>query len=357
MPERRANGRAKHGALAALSVFAAVGVGACLTPTQVTLHLTTNAHCAGATVEGDKFEEADVVAGRKVDASLSTQGHVDRCPESDRDLNELGTLVLQPLVDEEQVEVVIVAAVQPLVGQTLDKGQCLSRELSHTMVEGDPCIVARRRVGFVSHVKLDLEVELDTRCTGRVCEQGSTCYAGACVSEDSFCDASSPNCRLGVEAGATGAGTSASTGAGQGAAGGMGSVGGMGGMSASASAGSAQGGASTVSSVSSSVTSSSVSASSLAGAGGGAARASSSAASSASSGNGGTGGGSSSSSASSSASSGNGGTGGGSSSSGAGTCIAPVYGTPAECLANCQTSCMTTCMKNGVCVANVCTCP
>ena len=208
---------------AGLALFAAIASGACQTATQITVDLRTDAACPGEVSTGDKLVAVSIVAGQPgALRDLTPSASATTCKagaSSNGGFNEVGTLVLVPDASNEAgVEVLIVAGVENVKGERLSSDACLDRVQHETMVSGDPCIVARRRLGFVPHTKLELPVQLDTLCTGVVCDADSTCSNGSCHSADVECDAAG-DCELGSGgAGATSSGASqGSSGGGQGA--------------------------------------------------------------------------------------------------------------------------------------------
>ena len=141
---------------------------------------------------------------------------------------DLGSLTLFPRPETQRAEILVAAGVTILNadGTELrgDEKMCveayrdfLRHPETHCRDHCDPCVVATRSVGFVSHEKLALGIELTAECRGVFCAAGQTCGAnGACVSNESACAAG--RCRLGGAGGAGGAG-----GTGGGGSGGAGS--------------------------------------------------------------------------------------------------------------------------------------
>src|SRR5262249_35301363 len=91
------------------------------------------------------------------------------------------------------------------------------------------CVYARRSLGFLSDVTLNLTIELDAdQCLGVLCPADQTCVGGTCKSAQTSCDPDQGVCDLG--GGATGgADVSGAGGAGAGNPGGGNGVGGTGG--------------------------------------------------------------------------------------------------------------------------------
>lgn len=86
-------------------------------------------------------------------------------------------------------------------------GEAFDVEIAMSMVGDAPtecakkpasCVVARRRVTFVSHTTLQLPIHLDARCIGVECSDvATTCFQGRCVPAAVTCDDAS--CRLPIE--------------------------------------------------------------------------------------------------------------------------------------------------------------
>jgi len=55
-------------------------------------------------------------------------------------------------------------------------------------IQSKPCILVRRRLGFVEHTKLELPIDLDTRCIGKKRGEDESCFKGNCVPIDVQCD-------------------------------------------------------------------------------------------------------------------------------------------------------------------------
>jgi hypothetical protein len=132
----------------------------CRAPTQITIHVTTDAPCGdtSGTLVGtsDRAHESEVTKA---------------CAEGD-----IGTIVFVPGGDKE-------ARVQILVSTALhgqDPAQC---DASHV---SPGCIVARRALRFLPHEPLRLEVPMRASCAGVTCAdpEHETCRLGTCVSDE-----------------------------------------------------------------------------------------------------------------------------------------------------------------------------
>ncbi|MFO0671852.1 MAG: hypothetical protein U0235_19885 [Polyangiaceae bacterium] len=145
-------------ALVGLGLGGAVAVAslwACLDPTQITLHVTTDLTCAEATRGGATIYGGDP---RTSEGPLTT---TRACAEgSPRDL---GTLVLTPSGgSDDRVSVTVVG------GVTRPSEECAAAGFAG-------CIVARRRLPYVAHKKLDLPILLSRSCVDVVCPEDQTC--------------------------------------------------------------------------------------------------------------------------------------------------------------------------------------
>jgi hypothetical protein len=206
---------------AALAAFA--GIASCREPTQITLEVTTDAQCPAEPPDAPSLVDTFIAAGAKlspdelVAANITTQ-----CTPEDGD-NLVGTLVLIPGDgDGSTVEVVVIGGVDSHGTSTqattrLGAEACTSRVAAGESIDGMPCIVAKRRLGFVDHKKLFLPIKLDKRCIGVECEQDQTCFEGGCVDAAVVCD-DAGNCAnpQGTGGGGTGAGGDGGAGGGAG---------------------------------------------------------------------------------------------------------------------------------------------
>lgn len=172
------------GAVSAL-LLAAI---ACQDPTQVRVTITTgDGVCAALSSPTEKHTE--VFAGSPGDPPSEARGRVDGCPGA-----ELGTVTPVPSERGGDVPPEVAMALAP--GKA--PGDCRA--------DAKGCIVARRRVGYVSHRSLSLQVPLDRSCIGVSCDPASTCFAGGCrpaevVCQGSSCELSGSDAGPPVEAG------------------------------------------------------------------------------------------------------------------------------------------------------------
>jgi hypothetical protein len=141
-------------------------VASCLGPTEIQLHITTNA-CAA-------LSRTDIYVGGQ-DATLLAPGtSTGGCTSP----GDVGTLTIVPSGGIEQgLQLAVVGAVG---------GTCSSPATTEAQ-----CIVARRSLSFVPHTRLDLPIFLDSTCAGHVCPETQTCVVrqGAPVCIDASCNA------------------------------------------------------------------------------------------------------------------------------------------------------------------------
>lgn len=250
-----------HHVLAALALFGFTGLAipGCLLATQIKLTLTTTARCPTDT-DGTEAKMVDVVIEAARGGEISTSTTSTDCTDGD-----LGSLVFVPGSDaDDAVSVVMAMHVDPtddvpcvtfssmstntcatsIRGPSDDTvnayrllpAECCDGDASTSCVfEGfactddsppgcdptvadagvlvlDPCIVARRRITFIPHVKLELPVSLDASCIGITCDAQSTCFEGQCVTSTVRCDENDPRCEIDGTGGAGGTGGTGGTG-------------------------------------------------------------------------------------------------------------------------------------------------
>jgi hypothetical protein len=158
---------------------------ACKDPTQITLGIDTDVACATAT-SGVRLADVGIAASRSLladDANLFVTTAAG-CESEGR----VGSLVLVPAEgrSDDFVEVLVVAGVQTDAAAS-SANDCEARRAAGTM-EGEPCIVVRRRLGFVKSTLLELSVTIEEACIGKPCEADQTCFKGACVEATVDCD-------------------------------------------------------------------------------------------------------------------------------------------------------------------------
>lgn len=176
----------------------ASGFFACREPTQITLNVTTDALCPQSPLTAPRLVDATFATGKLLDPTDFTAATLtDQCESGDP--NVVGTLVLLPSGSNDlTVEVLVVAGVE-LAGPAAEVDplrlssegcQELIRVGGVGAIQGKPCILVRRRLGFVEHTKLELPIDLDTRCIGKKCGEDESCFKGNCVPIDVDCNAS-----------------------------------------------------------------------------------------------------------------------------------------------------------------------
>lgn len=154
------------GSLLGITLAAAtlLAIGACRTPTQVTVVVSTRVRCIDlpsgtviAVAATPQASEENVVGGF---ASATTRACTDD--------GAIGTLVITPGADT--AAVVVTAG---FGGQ--DTAKCTPKN------KFKDCIVARRSFAFVEHTRLTLPIELTLDCLNVPCDTLTTCSKGACV--------------------------------------------------------------------------------------------------------------------------------------------------------------------------------
>ncbi|MCC6668315.1 MAG: hypothetical protein IT375_31515 [Polyangiaceae bacterium] len=200
-------------------------VPACREPTQLTLHLSTDAKCVD--VKG-----TSITVGAH--GKLEDKDPVARTTECSAATGQVGTLVVVPSGSkDDQVSVRVVTGV----------GKSAEACVKDGYVGG--CIVARRTLRFLPHTSLDLPIAMSVDCLDVPCEATQTCLEGKCVSAATQCTGAG-DCKLSSPPGDggtidTGTGGAAGSGgsAGSGGTSGSGGAGGTGGAGASGGTGGA----------------------------------------------------------------------------------------------------------------------
>jgi hypothetical protein len=126
----------------------------CLSPTQVTVELSTDVPCSSHPV-------TTIAIGAPGKAETRTpQTTTTQCTGN----GQIGSIVVTPSSDNGATfEVQVVLGVG--VGNPPSCGK------------GDNCITARREIAFVAHTPLTLPIELDQVCLGHECPANETCVA------------------------------------------------------------------------------------------------------------------------------------------------------------------------------------
>lgn len=147
-------------------VFALAAHGACLSPTEMVVHVTTDVDCS-------RIRDTSIAVGplagldRALASSVST-----RCDPG----GNLGMLVVVPGTSSGPIGIRVVTG---LDGLSAD--DCVR----NGYVGG--CIVARRALSFVSHRPLDVPVAMSGSCRDIACTPDTTCVQGACVPAAAQC--------------------------------------------------------------------------------------------------------------------------------------------------------------------------
>jgi hypothetical protein len=166
---------------------------ACLQPTQVTLAVRSNVPCEDPL--GDEFNDLAIYAERKLDtAKLEFPVAASSACDAASAASDLGTLVLVPGTDDLAVEIAVVAgiarngSVDSSAVTSMTAEECAGKLGDRDEFSKYPCILARRRLDFIESTPLTLTIELSSDCIGRYCDEGTTCFRGACVDSQVLCD-------------------------------------------------------------------------------------------------------------------------------------------------------------------------
>ena len=129
----------------------------CLDPTQATLLISTNVTCGPESAEPGALFETGILAApaSRVD-EVSFTVTTKECSAGD-----VGSIVVFPEDGASEAAVVVVGS----IGSQTAEG-CLPFARRVPMADGNQCIVARRRISFISHKKLEIPIVLDMECVG-----------------------------------------------------------------------------------------------------------------------------------------------------------------------------------------------
>jgi hypothetical protein len=164
--------------LAGCVAFGGASAVSCLSATQITVHVTTNAVCK----DTSQWRGVAIYTGSPTDvetkaATLTTT----TCTAG----GQIGSLVLVPTgSDSDEIGIRVVA------GLTRAPEDCAANLY-------DGCIVARRTLRYSPHKSLDVYVALADNCVGVSCDPMHTCVDGTCV------DSTSPSTTNGAPGGTT----------------------------------------------------------------------------------------------------------------------------------------------------------
>ena len=143
--------------------IAIAALGACRSPTQIDVVVSTDVPCAR-------------VAGTAL--TSGTLGEIERIPPASTTTScangAIGSVVLVPNGDDGAL--VGFKVVAGLDGQPVD--QCAPDDAGSY---GSRCIVSRRALRYLPHTPLTVQVRLSGICAGIACDPQSTCVEGACV--------------------------------------------------------------------------------------------------------------------------------------------------------------------------------
>ena len=173
----------------------------CREPTQIELRLFGSLDCKATTAGSPVFDSVLIVASPSISgdiAQLVPNALQTGCAEPPN----VGSLVLVPAEDRNGslVEVLVIAGVDAndatLSGteRKMTAEQCQDLLAKQGQLKGAPCIVARRKLGFIEGVPLVLPVQLDAACIGFDCEAERTCFEGTCVPVEVSCDQKTRSC-------------------------------------------------------------------------------------------------------------------------------------------------------------------
>jgi hypothetical protein len=147
--------------LIALAVPAAVS-GACRSPTQITIEITTDVKCPD--VKGTALTIGHLVELEQLPATTAT-------PACDPSNGRIGSLVIVPSGANDDT-----VAVRIVMGVGKDVSEC------KPPAYGPECIVARRALRFIPGASLYVPIAMAASCEGVPCDATQTCVHGDCAS-------------------------------------------------------------------------------------------------------------------------------------------------------------------------------
>jgi hypothetical protein len=172
-------------ALVACVTLAAAGAVSCLSPTQITLHVTTNAPCKDAT----QWKGVSIYTGSPTDVETKEPTLTTTACGAG---GLIGTLVLVPTgSDSDEIGIRVVA------GLSRNPEDCAANLY-------DGCIVARRTLRYSPHNSLDVYVALTDDCVGVSCDTTHTCVDGTCVDSSSAAPPTGTNANATIRCGDNG---------------------------------------------------------------------------------------------------------------------------------------------------------
>ncbi len=150
-----------------IAIPIALGVASCASPTEMTLHITTNVPCSVVEEQGVSVAAGDPASIRDRFPAMQAR----RCAAGPAVINEVGHLVIVPS-GAKDAEV----AIRVVLGVDVPVESC-------TAASGyKGCIVSRFLLPFIERQNLNLEVRLAASCKGVLCDDLTTCASGVCVS-------------------------------------------------------------------------------------------------------------------------------------------------------------------------------
>ncbi len=168
--------------LGSVLVFAA-----CLDATAIDVRVYTEIDCAAqapvALVVGHSLDD---LATRLAQGVVSARATGCTTPGSPRGF--VGDTVLSPAISRD--ETIAFAVMTREDAQSAD----LCGDPSQPVSVLSQCIVAKRSLGFVPHSTLEVEVDLQKSCVGKVCPSDQTCSGGVCVSACDHTETDPKNC-------------------------------------------------------------------------------------------------------------------------------------------------------------------
>ena len=137
-------------------------VGACRTPTEITIEITTDVKCAD--VRGTAIT---VGALADLDGKPSTTVTTACDPRNGR----IGSMVIVPSGAKDDI-----VAIKVVLGIGKDPAECAPPAY------GPGCVIARRALHFIPSAALTVPIFMGTVCSGIPCDATQTCIGGNCAS-------------------------------------------------------------------------------------------------------------------------------------------------------------------------------
>jgi hypothetical protein len=144
--------------------FGVVAVG-CLDPTEIILDITSDIPCSS-------MGTVTIFLQHPSDPDPTAVTQTQECAASGSE-STIGSLVIIPGDSNDAAGTIIVA--------TTVNGSPSTNCASAPLQAG--CVVARRKFAFEPHTTLTIPIDLQSACTGVVCDPNSTCVNGSCVAD------------------------------------------------------------------------------------------------------------------------------------------------------------------------------